>query len=64
MAGASLTLPHSESYRRKGASMIYKNKKTGAVIDVRSEMRGDWEPVKTENQAPKKAPKKTEAKKK
>ncbi len=43
--------------------MIYKNKKTGAVIDVQSEMRGDWEPVNTEKPA-KKAPKKTEAKKK
>lgn len=25
--------------------MEYRNKKTGAVINVESELRGDWEPV-------------------
>lgn len=31
--------------------MKYKNKKTGVVIDVQSELRGAWEPV----EEPKKA---------
>lgn len=44
--------------------MEYRNKKTGVVIDVESELGGIWEPVKAEKPAPKKAPKKTEAKKK
>ena len=46
--------------------MRYKNKVTGAVIDVPCEIRGDWEPVVEEAKAePKtKATKKTEAKKK
>lgn len=44
--------------------MEYRNKKTGVVIDVNSKLLGDWEPVKAEKPAPKKAPKKTEAKKK
>lgn len=26
--------------------MKYKNKKTGVVIDTKSELAGDWEPVK------------------
>jgi len=34
--------------------MEYRNKKTGAVIDVNSELGGDWEPV----EAPKSSPKK------
>lgn len=44
--------------------MEYRNKKTGVVINVNSELRGDWEPVKAEKAEPKKAPKKTGAKKK
>lgn len=45
--------------------MEYRNKKTGVVIDVKSELRGDWEPVKVEKKSEtKKAPKKAEAKKK
>lgn len=44
--------------------MLYVNKVTGAVIDVPSEIKGDWEPVKQVKEEPKKAPKKTEAKKK
>lgn len=48
----------------KEAVMRYKNKVTGAIIDVPSEIRGDWEPVKQVKEEPKKAPKKTEAKKK
>lgn len=38
--------------------MKYRNKETGRVIDVESEMRGAWEPVK----APKKEPVKKESK--
>ena len=26
--------------------MLYRNIKTGAVVDVQSEVKGDWEPVK------------------
>lgn len=47
--------------------MKYRNKLTGAVIDVKSVMKGAWEPVEKpapEKEAPKKTPKKTEAKKK
>ncbi len=45
--------------------MQYRNKATGAVIDVPSEIKGDWEPVGGKiKEEPKKAPKKTEAKKK
>ena len=25
--------------------MLYRNVKTGAVVDVRSELGGDWEPI-------------------
>lgn len=42
--------------------MKYRNTKTGAIIDVNSVMKGVWEPVNKPE--PKKAPKKTEAKKK
>lgn len=40
--------------------MKYRNEKTGAIIDVESEMGGDWKPVaapkadKAETKAPKK----------
>ena len=44
--------------------MRYKNKVTGAIIDVPCEIKGDWEPVDKGKEEPKKAPKKTEAKKK
>lgn len=45
--------------------MRYKNKLTGAVIDVPCEIKGDWEPVVEKVKAePKKTAKKTEAKKK
>jgi len=44
--------------------MEYRNKKTGVVINVNSELRGDWEPVKAEKAEPKKTPKKSGAKKK
>ena len=56
--------PHSVSSRHKGDDMEYRNKKTGVVINVNSELRGDWEPVKAEKAEPKKTPKKTGAKKK
>ena len=26
--------------------MLYRTKKTGAIINVNAEMRGNWEPVK------------------
>lgn len=44
--------------------MRYKNKVTGAIIDVPCEIKGDWEPVDKVKAEPKKAPKKSEAKKK
>ncbi len=25
--------------------MLYRHKKTGAIVDIQSEARGDWEPV-------------------
>lgn len=28
--------------------MLYRNKRTGVVIDVESELGGDWEPVKAQ----------------
>ena len=59
-----MTQLHSASSRHKGIDMEYRNKKTGVVIDVNSELRGDWEPVNTEKPAPKKTPKKSGAKKK
>jgi hypothetical protein len=34
--------------------MRYRHKLTGVVIDVNSEMKGDWEPVETAPEAPKK----------
>ena len=53
------------SYRlSKEAVMRYKNKVTGAIIDVPCEIKGDWEPVDKVKEEQKKAPKKTEAKKK
>ena len=53
------------SYRlSKEAVMRYKNKVTGAIIDVPCEIKGDWEPVDKGKEEQKKAPKKTEAKKK
>ena len=65
MVGDSSTRRRSLSYRLKGDVMEYRNKKTGVVIDVKSELRGDWEPVKAEKKSEtKKAPKKAEAKKK
>ena len=30
--------------------MEYRNKRTGVVIEVQSEMSGDWEPVKKAEQ--------------
>lgn len=33
--------------------MLYKNKETGRVIDVNSEMGGAWEPVKAPKAEPK-----------
>ena len=42
--------------------MEYRNVKTGAVIDVNSELGGDWEPVKAS--AAQKAEKAEPAKKK
>lgn len=45
--------------------MEYRNKVTGVIIDVPSEIKGDWEPVGEKvKEEPKKAPKKSEAKKK
>lgn len=45
--------------------MEYRNKKTGVVLNVNSELRGDWEPVKAEEPAPeKKTPKKKSGAKK
>lgn len=44
--------------------MRYKNKVTGAIIDIPCEIKGDWEPVDKVKADTKKAPKKTEAKKK
>lgn len=46
--------------------MKYRNIKTGAVIEIASELKGeDWEPVKAESviDTPKSAPKKGKAKK-
>jgi hypothetical protein len=43
--------------------MLYRNTKTGVIIDVESEMKGAWEPVKAP--APEKKPaKKSGGKKK
>ena len=47
--------------------MKYRNVKTGAVIDINSELKGkNWEPVTTEpvKTVPKKAPSKKGARKK
>lgn len=42
--------------------MLYKNTKTGVVIDVKSELAGAWVPVEKKQPAKKKsAPKKKEA---
>lgn len=39
--------------------MLYRNKKTGAMIDIKSEATGAWEPVeKEQKEVKKKAPKK------
>lgn len=46
--------------------MKYRNIKTGAVIEIASELKGeDWEPAKAESakDTPKSAPKKGKAKK-
>lgn len=43
--------------------MQYRNKRTGAIIDVTSKMAGDWEPVSAPVAAEKKEPKKPAAKK-
>ena len=44
--------------------MKYRNKKTGAIIDVKAELSGDWMPVEAPKKAePKKAPKKGTSKK-
>lgn len=46
--------------------MKYRNVKTGAVIDIASELKGkDWEPIKEKpvKDDPKPAPKKGKAKK-
>lgn len=59
-----MMLLRSVSSRHKGDDMEYRNKKTGVVINVNSELRGDWEPVKAEKAEPKKTPKKSGAKKK
>lgn len=37
--------------------MLYRHEKTGAVIDVKSEMGGCWIPVKEPSAPPKAAPK-------
>ena len=45
--------------------MLYRNTKTGAVIDVNSEMGGKWEPVSAPKAVPeKKAEKPAPAKRK
>lgn len=44
--------------------MEYRNKKTGVVIEVQSEMSGDWEPVKKAEQKTAPEPKSTRGKKK
>lgn len=38
--------------------MLWRNKKTGAVIDAASELRGAWEPAEPKKEPDKKAPKK------
>lgn len=43
--------------------MLYRNEKTGIVIDVQSVLGGDWKPVEKET-AEKPKPKKTKAKSK
>ena len=58
-------LTHLVSCRlSKEAVMRYKNKVTGAIIDIPCEIKGDWEPVDKVKAEPKKAPKKSEAKRK
>ena len=60
-----MMLMHLVSCRlSKEAVMRYKNKVTGAIIDIPCEIKGDWEPVDKVKAEPKKAPKKSEAKKK
>lgn len=45
--------------------MKYRNKKTGAVIDVKSELGGDWMPVEPKKKTePSPAPKKKKTAKK
>ena len=34
--------------------MLYRNKKTGVVVDINSEASGSWEPVKAEKKEKKK----------
>ena len=34
--------------KSKGIIMLYRNEKTGIVIDVQSVLGGDWKPVKKE----------------
>lgn len=44
--------------------MLYRNEKTGAVIDVRSELGGAWKPVEEKTaEEPKKEVKQKKAKK-
>ena len=43
--------------------MLYKNKKTGVIVDVSSEIVGDgWELQKEEKKEPQKAPKEKKSK--
>ncbi len=42
--------------------MLYKNKKTGAIINVQCEIAGDWEPVVKKEEV--KEPKEAKGKKK
>lgn len=44
--------------------MKYRNKKTGVIIDVQSELKGAWEPVEAPAPKPAKKTKKTGGKKK
>ena len=38
--------------------MLYRHEKTGAIIDVKSEMGGCWIPVTGDSEPPKTAPEK------
>ena len=45
--------------------MLYRNEKTGAIIDVNSVLGGDWKPVKEKaEKTSKETKKKTETRKK